>query len=328
MHIMVTGAAGFVGSRVARRLLEDEHEVTGIDALTPYYDPEIKRRAAKQLTGLGGDRFRLVRADLSEPGWEHHLDDVDVVLHQAGQPGVRASWSGGFATYVQHNVLATQRLLEAVRDRAGTSRAVRRIVYASSSSVYGDALRLPTPETSLPAPRSPYGVTKLAAEHLCAAYSAGFGVDTVTLRYFTVYGAGQRPDMALHRMIMAAHQQRPFPRFGDGRQERDLTHVDDVAAANVAAMTAPVAPGSVYNIAGGSRASLQQLLDLVGDAVGTPVPIDPQPEQAGDVRRTGGDTTAARAALRWAPRVDLGAGIAEQVKSLLGGSMTASGTPQ
>ena len=314
MKALVTGAAGFIGSRLSARLLDRGDEVVGIDAFTEYYDPALKRSQVAPLTGRDG--FTLVEADLLDDGWQEVLDDVEVVFHQAGQPGVRASWATGFDAYVARNLLATQRLLEALRERReddGADAALRRLVYASSSSIYGDAMRQPTDEDVIPAPMSPYGVTKLAAEHLCGVYSRNFGVPCVALRYFTVYGGGQRPDMALHRMIEATRKGGRFPRFGDGSQERDLTHVDDVVAANLAAADVEVAPGTVANIAGGTQVTLARLIELVGEVLGTPVPVDPQPGQPGDVARTSADTSRARQALGWKPVIALEEGIAEQV---------------
>ena len=314
MKALVTGAAGFIGGRLSARLLQRGDQVVGVDAFTDYYDPGLKRAQVAALTGRDG--FTLLEADLLDDDWQAALDDVEVVFHQAGQPGVRAGWATGFDVYEQRNVLATQRLLEALRqrrERDGDAAALKRLVYASSSSIYGDAMRQPTDEDVIPAPMSPYGVTKLAAEHLCGVYSRNFGVPCLSLRYFTVYGGGQRPDMALHRMIEATRRGGSFPRFGDGSQERDLTHVDDVVAANLAAADAEVAPGTVVNIAGGTQVTLARLIDLVGDVVGTPVPIEPRPGQPGDVARTSADTSRARQLLGWQPAIDLGDGIAEQV---------------
>lgn len=316
MRAFVTGVAGFIGSRLAARLLEQGVQVVGLDALTNYYDPDVKRDRVTQLDAQSG--FHFVAADLLSDGWQEQLKDVEVVFHQAAQPGVRASWADGFTDYAANNVLATQRLLEAVRDQHHEARrsVLRRVVYASSSSVYGDALTFPTREDALPRPHSPYGVTKLAAEHLCGVYARNWEIPTVSLRYFTVYGGGQRPDMALHRMIAAALGGPAFPLFGDGTQRRDFTHVDDIVAANLAAVDAALAPGEVINLAGGSDATVYDLLRLVSDQVGVEVPFAQQVAQAGDVRRTGGDITKARDLLGWWPRVGLYDGIAEQVSWL------------
>ena len=319
--MFITGVAGFIGSRLAQRLLKEDIEVVGLDAFTDYYDPAIKRVNVARMQGLPG--FRLLEADLLDDGWQHELRGVEVVFHQAAQPGVRASWAEGFAGYAHNNVIATQRLLEAVAElqvdigkierNAEGLRPLRRFVYASSSSVYGDAMTFPTTEDSIPRPHSPYGVTKLAAEHLCAVYARNWGIPTVSLRYFTVYGGGQRPDMALNRMIAAALGGPAFPLFGDGKQRRDFTHVDDIVAANLAAASTALEPGEVINLSGGSDATVYDLLELVADAVGSEVPVCHHAAQAGDVRRTGGDTAKARAMLNWVPRVALADGIAEQV---------------
>lgn len=303
---LVTGVAGFIGSQLADALLAAGEDVVGVDSFTPYYDREIKEAnlaAAREHT-----RFRFVEADLRDGDLTGLLDGVGVIYHQAAQPGVRLSWSDGFATYDACNVLATQRLLEAART-CGTER----FVYASSSSVYGNADRYPVTEADLPRPHSPYGVTKLAGEHLCGLYAANHGLSTVSLRYFTVYGPRQRPDMAFHRLIESALDQRPFPLYGDGSHVRDFTYVGDVVAANVAAAGADVSPGTVVNVCGGGSTVLRDVVHAVGDAVGAPVPIEQHPEQAGDVQRTGGSGVAARELLGWEPRTTLADGIAAQV---------------
>src|SRR5580765_8394535 len=222
-HALVTGAAGFIGSHLVERLLAAGHTVTGVDCFTDYYDPALKR--GNLARALAHDRFRLLELDLGRDDLVA-LPDVSVVFHQAAQAGVRASWGREFAAYVHHNVLATQRLLERYRD-AG----LERFVYASSSSVYGDAERFPTSETLLPRPFSPYGVTKLAGEHLTLLYGRNFGLPVVSLRYFTVYGPRQRPDMAFHKFCRALLQGEPIPVFGDGRQSRAFTYIDDAIEA-------------------------------------------------------------------------------------------------
>ena len=305
MRVLVTGVAGFIGSRVASHLLRADHEVVGVDALTTYYDPAIKRRNVQRLERHRG--FQFVESDLLEDTWVWAVDHVDAVLHHAAEPGVRASWEH-FDRYVDRNVHATQRLLELVRERP-----LRRFVMASSSSVYGDALHFPTREDVLPQPFSPYGVTKMAAEQLCHVYARNWGVPTVTLRYFTVYGGGQRPDMAVQRMIQAARHGLTFKIFGQGTQERDLTHVDDVARANLAALEHPLDPGECLNVAGGDHVTVNELLERVGKAVGSPVPAETLEAKPGDVRRTGADTSRARQRLGVEPATGLEEGIAEQV---------------
>jgi len=306
VRVLVTGAAGFIGSQLAERLAASGDNVIGLDAMTDYYDVATKLANATSVAEAG---VRFVEADLRHADLGPLVDGVEVVYHQAAQPGVRASWDERFADYATHNVLGTQRLLEASR-HAG----VRRFVYASSSSIYGNAQTYPTLEETVPAPFSPYGVTKLAAEHLCNAYAQNFGFPTVSLRYFTVYGPRQRPDMSIHRLVEAALGGQAFPRFGDGTQVREFTHVDDVITANRLAASAEVPPGSVFNVSGGSEISLQELIALVETTVGDPVAIEVRPAEPGDVRRNGGSTVRARQQLGWTPRVSLQDGVASQVE--------------
>jgi len=301
---LVTGAAGFIGSHLTEQLLEDGWQVVAVDCFTDHYP-----RATKEQNLAGcrpHPRLRFVEADLVTCDLGSLLAGVDVVFHQAGQAGVRASWGTEFEMYVQNNILATQRLLEALKGRA-----LRRVVYASSSSIYGDAQDLPVREETLPQPISPYGVTKLAAEHLCRLYHTNFGLPTVSLRYFTVYGPRQRPDMAFHRLIRAMLGGGTFPLYGDGEQTRDFTFVADAVAANLLAVEAP--PGRVFNIGGGSRVTMNQVIATLEEIVGRPAPVERQAAQAGDVRHTWADTTAAREVLGFAPRVSLREGLAQQV---------------
>src|SRR4051812_11462429 len=281
MRTLVTGAAGFIGSTLVDALLARGDSVRGVDCFTPYYGREAKQ--ANVTGALGASGFELVEADLRVHAIDPLLDGVDVVFHQAAQPGVRLSWADGFGDYDGHNVLATQRLLEAAK-----AVGVKRLVYASSSSGYGNAPAYPTTEEDLPRPHSPYGVTKLAAEHLCNLYAANWGLPTVSLRYFTVYGPRQRPDMAFHRLIEAGLDGSAFPLYGNGSAVRDFTFVGDVVAANLAAAEADCAPGTVVNIAGGGSVTMRDLLELAGEVIGQPVVIDRHPPQAGDVERTGG----------------------------------------
>jgi len=302
VNTVVTGVAGFVGSHLADALVARGDQVVGVDCFTPYYDPVAKRANVPE-------GVRLVEVDLRDADLAPILAGADVVFHQAAQPGVRLSWSSGFVEYASHNVLATQRLLEAAVEAGGP-----RVVYASSSSVYGQAASYPTSEDDLPRPHSPYGVTKLAAEHLCGLYAANWGLPTVSLRYFTVYGPRQRPDMAMHRLCESALTGAAFPLFGDGSARRDFTFVADVVAANLAAAAVAVEPGTVVNVAGGGDTSMTELIDLVGEVVGRPVVVDRRPGQPGDVDRTGGTIDRARALLGWSPAVGLPAGVAAQVE--------------
>lgn len=292
---------------LSARLLDDGWSVRGVDSFTDYYDPAIKRRNVVPLLGRAG--FEMVDNDLAVIPAGPLIDGADVLFHQAAQPGVRNSWAEGFATYDEANIRVTQRLLEAARQTS-----LQRIVFASSSSVYGNPTRVPTLETDPLRPFSPYGVTKLAGEHLCRAYADNFEVPVTILRYFTVYGPRQRPDMATYRLIESARRGTPFPLYGDGSQIRDFTYVDDIVAANVLAGQASLSPGEVLNVAGGSSTRLRDLVDMVGAAVGADVHIDWQPAQPGDVQQTGGDVRKAAEMLGWAPRVSLAAGIERQVE--------------
>lgn len=306
MRALVTGAAGFVGSHLACHLADDGHEVVGIDSFTDYYDLDLKRANAEMVTRAGA---HVVEADLNVVDLPRLLDGVDVIFHLAGQPGVRASWGAEFSIYDRCNVQATQRLLEASR----TSRSLRRLVYASSSSVYGNAERYPTNEADRPHPVSPYGVTKLAAEHLCNAYAASFGVPTVSLRYFTVYGPRQRPDMAFTRFAMAAANGSEITVFGSGEQVRDFTYVGDVVDANLLAASGDVEPGTVLNVAGGSHTSVNEVLGIFEELGGARLSVTRVGSVPGDVDRTGGDTAAIRAILGWQPSVTLREGIERQL---------------
>jgi len=307
VRALVTGAAGFVGSQLSEALLARGDTVVGIDCFTPYYDRSTKEQNVAAANAH--ERFELVDADLRSCDIDALLSGVDAVFHQAAQAGVRLSWSDGFADYVGHNVLATQRLLEAVQ----RARPAARLVYASSSSVYGNQPRYPTVETDLPQPFSPYGVTKLAAEHLCGLYAENWGVHTVSLRYFTVFGPRQRPDMSIHRLCQAAVDGSSFPRYGDGTQIREFTYVSDIVAGNLAAADRDVAAGTYVNLAGGSEITLNDLIALVGDVAGAPVKVEPQPKMAGDSFRNGGAIDRARAVLGWSPQVSLRDGIAAQI---------------
>jgi UDP-glucose 4-epimerase len=302
-HTVVTGVAGFIGSFLAEALLDRGHEVVGIDAFTPYYAPSQKRANLAGLQRRVG--FTLVEGDLCELPLEGWLQGAAVVFHQAAQPGVRHSWGADFSSYVAHNVLATQRLLEACV-RAG----VPRLVAASSSSVYGDAPSYPTTEESVTRPVSPYGVTKLAAEHLCLAYAqpAVSRMAVATLRYFTVYGPRQRPDMGFRRFLEAAFAGRPLTVYGDGEQTRDFTFVADAVRANLLAMTAPVRAEAV-NVGGGRRVTLNEVLDAIGQAIGRRLRIEWHPARPGDARHTAADGTRAEALLGYRPRVDLATGL-------------------
>lgn len=300
---LVTGAAGFIGSTLSERLLADGLAVTGVDCFTDYYDPALKRRNLE--AALKHRSFRLLELDLGAADLAA-LPDVDVVFHQAAQAGVRASWGAEFATYAHHNVLATQRLLE--RYRGAT---LERFVYASSSSVYGDAERYPTDEALLPRPFSPYGVTKLAGEHLVLLYGRNFGMNVAALRYFTVYGPRQRPDMAFHRFCRALLRGEEIVVYGDGRQSRDFTFIDDAIEANVRAW-ARSAPQGVYNVGGGSQVEVLEAIAILERALGAKAVLRHEPRPPGDPERTRADAARLRDDLGYATRVGIADGLAAE----------------
>jgi UDP-glucuronate 4-epimerase len=306
MRALVTGCAGFIGSHLTESLLADGHEVVGVDALTDTYavvDKLHNLAAAREWTTA----FSVSRVDLADAELEPLVDGCDVVFHLAGEPGVRASFGPAFERYVRNNVLATQRLLDAVA-RCGRPR----VVLASSSSVYGESLSRPTPETATPAPVSPYGVTKLTAEQLAGAYGRSHGLDVVRLRYFSVYGPRQRPDMACARFCAAALEGRAITVLGDGRQTRDFTYVSDVVAATRAAGVAARASGATLNVGGGSATSLRDVIDLLSDLAAQPVDVEHEEAVTGDVRHTAASNQCAAATLGWAPRVGLADGLRAQ----------------
>ena len=294
MRYVVTGAAGFIGSHLLAALEARGHDSVGWDAFTDYYDPALKEENA---AGLRGERIDLVADELDLAG-------VDGVFHLAGQPGVR-SFGGVFPTYVRQNVLASQRLFEA------SVAAGARVVFASSSSIYGDAAAYPTPEETQPRPISPYGITKLAAEHLAHAYGSEFGLDYVVVRYFTVFGPRQRPDMALQKIVSCLVEGRPFELYGDGTQSRSFTYVDDAVDATILAMEG--APGtSVYNVGGGSEASMLQTIEALAAIAGRRLELVRAPRREGDAQRTAADTSRIRADLGWEARTPFEEGLRAQ----------------
>lgn len=305
MYALVTGAAGFVGSHLVRRLKQENFRVVGVDSFTDYYDVGLKHSNASTATALG---VKMIEGDINLIDLDALLQDIEVVFHLAGQPGVRSSWGAEFSTYTYCNIQATQRLLEACR----RSKTVNRLVYASSSSVYGNAERYPTKETDLPQPLSPYGVSKLAAEHLCGLYAASFGVPTVSLRYFTVYGPRQRPDMAFTRFARAAVYGDEITIFGTGEQVRDFTYVEDIVNANILAGTSDVHAGAVLNVAGGSHTSVNEVLQIFERLADRHLAVNRVESIAGDVQMTGGDTSEIESLLGWRPKVSLEEGIARQ----------------
>jgi nucleoside-diphosphate-sugar epimerase len=306
---LITGAAGFIGSTLAERLLADGwDEVIGIDCFTDYYPSSIKRSNLSVL--LRDSRFKLLELDINCIADRYaELQRVSHIFHQAGQPGVRKSWGAEFHHYTHANVSGSQALLEFARHLP----RLQAFVYASSSSVYGNAETFPTTELALPQPVSPYGVSKLAAEHLMGVYAANFGLPTRSLRYFTVYGPRQRPDMAFTKFLTATLQDEPLEVFGDGRQVRDFTFVDDIVEANVRlAQASDIEPGIVLNAAGGSSVSVREVIDTIERVTGRGVAVRYGPPVPGDVQRTGGSTDAIRKHLDWQPSVSLEDGLSRQ----------------
>lgn len=300
---IVTGVAGFIGSHVAEALLKRGETVIGIDQFNDYYDPTLKRKNASLLSRY--PNFHLVEGDVQQLDWGAWLQEAKAVYHQAAQAGVRASWGSGFRHYTERNVNGTQALLEAAK----MAPHLQRFVFASTSSIYGDAETLPTPESTCPQPVSPYGITKLAAEGLCRLYHKNFQVPVTVLRYFTVYGPRQRPDMAFHKFFKAAIAGDAIPIYGDGQQTRDFTYVGDIVAANLAAAEVPEAVGEVFNIGGGSRVVLAEVLAQIEATIGQPLRRDYREWARGDARHTGADIRKAQRLLGYAPQVSLPEGL-------------------
>lgn len=308
MKALVTGAAGFIGSHLTEALLAKGWEVTGLDCFTDYYPRAIKEANLDAVRGRPG--FHFVESTVQHADLPALLEGKTHVFHLAAQAGVRKSWGRDFRTYTDNNVDASQKLLEAC-----VGRPLHRFVYASSSSLYGDNVAMPMRETALPQPVSPYGVTKLAAEQLCYLYFVNHAVPTTALRYFTVYGPRQRPDMAFHRFIRASLDGTPLILYGDGQQTRDFTYVADAVAATIAAGERGV-PGRAYNVGGGSRVSMNDVIEIIGRVAGKPLDVRREPAQKGDMRDTYADTSLARADLGFAPSVTLEQGIESEYRWL------------
>jgi nucleoside-diphosphate-sugar epimerase len=311
-RLLITGAAGFIGSHLAERCLEQGHSVLGVDSLTSYYEPELKRANSEHLRSHMSWTF--LEGDIVDLDLDSLLDGIDIVFHLAAQTGVRSSWGQTFGAYVDSNVIALQRLLEASR----SSTALERFVFASSSSVYGDAERLPTDEDTPLQPISPYGATKVLGEHLCRLYHRSYGLPIVMLRYFTVYGPRQRPDMAFNRLIRAALEHKEIVIYGDGCQTRDFTFVGDAVDGTIAAAASKGHVGAVYNLGGGARTSMNEVLEMISDITGEELDVRRIAAQAGDARDTAADTRRACAQLGFAPSRSLYEGLSEQVAWHLG----------
>ena len=294
MRYVVTGAAGFIGSHLASALRDAGHEVVTVDCFTDYYDVALKEENARGLD--------VARIDLADADLDALFAGARGVFHLAGQPGVRGSWGDGFADYARRNLVVTHKVFEAA------ARGGIRVVFASSSSVYGNAETFPTTEETPPAPIAAYGITKLACEHLAHAYADTLGLDAVVLRYFTVYGPKQRPDMAFRRLVDALAGGGSFSLYGDGSVSRSFTYVADVVEATILAMgRAP--RGAVYNVGGGEEATMAEAIALLEERSGRSLDIDRRPEAAGDMKRTAADTTRIRSELGWSPRTPLREGL-------------------
>ncbi|MEA2629009.1 MAG: hypothetical protein QOJ10_1469 [Chloroflexota bacterium] len=304
MRVVVTGAAGFIGSHLSERLLAEGHEVVGIDCFSDFYDRATKEKNLH--ASRHHDTFHFAESDLVDANLRNLVDGASVVYHLAGLDGVQPSWGNQFDRYVRDNVIATQRLLEALK---GTP--VERMVFAGSSSVYGDAEMFPTKESALPHPLSPFGVTKLAAEHLTHLYTRNYEIPVVSVRYFTVYGPRQRPDMAFSRFMQALIAGDEIEVFGDGEQTRDLTYVSDAVEGTIKASSADVV-GQVFNLGGGSRVTVNQVLAMLEEISGLEVRRKNLPATPGDPRHSGASINLARARLGWEPRVSIRDGLAKQ----------------
>lgn len=309
MRCLVTGAAGFVGSSIVDRLLGMGCNVVGVDCFVDYYPKEIKLRNIE--SALKNPKYKFIEADLNNLDMESLVSEKDWIFHQAAQAGVRASWGSYFSEYCSHNILATQKLLEAAKNTK-----VKKIVFASSSSVYGDAESYPTNEDMRPKPVSPYGMTKLASEHLMVLYASQFGVPTVSLRYFTVFGPRQRPDMAFNRFISAALQGKELTLYGDGEQSRDFSYISDIVDANI--QSAEMGnPGDVFNIGGGTQATVNEVLSHIEKRLGA-LKIKREEKQKGDARHTRADTTRAQQVIKYNPKVSLYDGLDLEIEWLQG----------
>ena len=308
-RVLVTGAAGFIGSHLSESLLDRGYDVYAVDCFDDFYDRRLKNANISALRAL--QRFSFWNADLSSADLAPFLRDVDTVFHLAARAGVRTSWGDGFGPYVRNNIIGMQRLLE-----ASVQAGVRRFVYASSSSIYGqtEEEKLPTSEDQTGRPISPYGITKLAGEHLLTAYGVASSLEVVGLRFFTVYGPRQRPDMAFHLFLRAALDSQPITMFGDGSQTRDFTFVEDIVAGVMAAGEQPAENinARMFNLGGGHRVTLKHTLEVIADVTGGALQVNMQARAAGDVTDTAADTSLARSLLGYSPKVDLEAGIAAQ----------------
>lgn len=302
---LVTGVAGFIGSHLAERLIKENFDVIGIDSFEDYYSRRMKEDNIKEL--LTAEKFKFIEDNLLYVNLPKILKDVNYIFHMAAQAGVRSSWGDSFSIYTNNNILATQRLLEAAKDIP-----IKKFIIASSSSVYGDAKEFPLREDMIVKPISPYGVSKLAAENLCFLYWKNYGVPTVSLRYFTVYGPRQRPDMAFHKFINAILESKEIEVYGDGNQTRDFTYISDIVEATVSAIDAP--DGEIFNIGGGSRVGLNEAINIIEELMQKEAKIKFISYQKGDVRDTFADLTKANNLMKYKPKVRLREGLKEEIE--------------
>lgn len=311
MNYLVTGAAGFIGSHLCKKLIREDAHVFAVDAFTDFYPRRLKENNIQPL--LKHSNFELIPQDLLDLDLDRIMEKIDVVFHHAAQAGVRASWGSDFTIYTRNNIDATQKLLEAAK-----ASSIRKFIYASSSSVYGLTSQLPMTETNTPHPHSPYGVTKLAGENLCGLYHKNYGVPCVSLRFFTVYGPGQRPDMAFYKFFKALSENKEFTVFGDGQQTRDFTYIDDIIQANLSSIENGI-PGEIYNLGGGTRKKLADIIPLLEEISRSKAKIRYEKSQKGDVQHTFANIQKAKNDLNYNPETDLEEGLRSEwdwIKSL------------
>jgi len=306
--ILITGCAGFIGSNLVESLLRMDYKVMGLDCFTDYYSSEIKKK--NMINFVNNKNFVFIKNDLNVADLKNIIEDVDYIFHLAAQPGVRASWGQNFEIYIKNNILATQKILEACKDSD-----IKKFIFSSSSSVYGNANKLPINEDAMKTPISPYGVTKLAAENLCNLYYENYNIPTVSLRYFTVYGPRQRPDMAFHKFIYTILNNGPITVYGNGKQTRDFTYILDVIDATILAMRNGV-NGEVYNIGGGSRISVSDVIKIIEQITKKKARIEYKQFQKGDVKDTYADINKAKNRLKYQPNVNIKTGLKLQIDSI------------
>jgi len=304
----VTGVAGFIGSHLAEELIKRGHKVIGIDSFTDYYPRTIKEVNIRNL--IKSQNFNFLERDILDLDLVRLMKGVDAIFHEAAQPGVRKSWGANFSTYVRDNILSTQALLEAAKKSS-----LRYFVHASSSSIYGNSETYPTKENTIPKPISPYGVTKLACEHLCSAYLNGFGLPVTILRYFTVYGPRQRPDMAFNRFIQSMLIDESITVYGDGLQTRDFTFVSDVVEANMLILENEIYDG-IFNIGCGTRATINDVIEILKNLTGKDIDVEHTNSEKGDMKHTCADITRARRILKFRPKIGIREGLSREIEWL------------